>query len=470
MKDHERRIRYWRPGVLTALLAVAAALLLDSGAQAGLKFPPAQTLSSGQNASGATVAVDSQDRATVAWWRLDGANQMIESVRLGADGVPGEVNILLSNAGDRFIGPQVAVDPQGSATVVWERDTDVFGDSGCSAGSFPTCVQAIRVDAEGRPGSVQTLSSFDTPERDPDLGGPGDGPRVAVDSQGRATVVWRRTEYTASGVQSRVQSARLGADGAAGEVQTLSGDGAGDPKLAMDSLGRATVVWPRFDGTKTRIESVSLGADGTPGEVKALSKRGQSADFPQVAVDPRGRATVVWRRTDRGKRRIQSLNVGADGSPGAVKTLAKSGDLRPQVAVDPRGRATVVWRRIKQTKRALVIRVKSVRLGAGGNPRAIKTLSKSRASTPQVAVDRRGRATVVWDRLRLHGKRGISVIEARRLGADGIPQAVQSLSKGEGVGSPQVAVDSKGRPTIVWAQSDLSIGGLIQSTRGRDRR
>src|SRR5918995_4008327 len=145
MKDHERRIRYWRPGVLTALPAVAAALLLDSGAQAGLKFPPAQTLSSGQNASGATVAVDSQDRATVAWWRLDGANQMIESVRLGADGVPGEVNILLSNAGDRFIGPQVAVDPQGSATVVWERDTDVFGDSGCSAGSFPTCVQAIRV-------------------------------------------------------------------------------------------------------------------------------------------------------------------------------------------------------------------------------------------------------------------------------------------------------------------------------------
>ena len=157
------------------------------------------------------------------------------------------------------------------------------------------------------------------------------------------------------------------------------------------------------------------------------------------------------------------MHLGADGIPGAVKTLSKGADS-PRVEVDPRGRSTVVWRRIKQTKRLLVVRVQSVHLGADGTPRAVKTLSKGRAFDPQVAVDRRGRATVVWERLRLRGN-GVSQIEARRLDVRGAPEPVRTLAKAEGVGSAQVAVDSKDRPTVVWALSELSIGGLIQPTR-----
>ena len=64
-----------------------------------------------------------------------------------------------------------------------------------------------------------TLARFDTPEQDPDLGGPGKGPQVAVDSRGRATGVWQRTDYEAGTV---VQSVCLEADGSPGAVQTLS--------------------------------------------------------------------------------------------------------------------------------------------------------------------------------------------------------------------------------------------------------
>jgi hypothetical protein len=277
-------------------------------------------------------------------------------------------------------------------------------------------------------------------------------------------VVWRRVEFTASGADSSIESARIGADGAVADVQTLSEVGAVEPEVAVDPLGRATVVWSRFDGTAQRIEAVRLGADGVPGAVETLSKRRQDTETPQVAVDPRGRATVVWRRADRAKRRIQSVRLGAEGDAGKVKTLSKGADS-PQVAVDDRGRATVVWRRIKKTKRALVLRVQSVRLGTGGGSKP-KTLSKPRAFDPQVAVDDRGRATVVWERLILGSRPAISRIEARRLRADGDFGRVQTLAKGEGVVSPQVAVDSMGRPTVVWGVSDLSVGALIQATRG----
>ena len=446
--------------MILAILALVGAVLLAASAEARLKFSPPQTLSpTGQSASDPTLAIDSQDRATVAWLRFDGANERIESVRVGADGIPGEVSTLLATASDSLLGPQVAVDPQARTTVVWERDTLAVNASDCSPTTNTTCVQGVRFDVSGNPGTLQTLARFDTPERDPDLGGPGDGPQAAVDAQGRVTVVWRRLEYTAAGADSTVQSVRLGADGAPGTVQTLSENGAGEPKVAVDSQGRATVVWPR----DRRIESVRLGADGTPEAVKTLSKRGQNADSPEVAVDPQGGATVVWRRADRAKRRIQSVRLGADGAPEAVKTLSKGADS-PEVAVDPRGRSTVVWRRIKQTKRSLVVRVQSVHLDADGAPRAVKTLSKERAFDPQVAVDRRGRATVVWERLRLGGG-GISRIEARHLSARGAPEPVQTLAKAEGVGSPEVAVDSKHRPTVVWALSELSVGGLIQSAR-----
>jgi hypothetical protein len=447
------------------LLAIALALLIAPDAHARLKFGPPQALSPvGEVASTPSLGVDSQDRVTVAWWRLAGNQQRIESVRVGADGVAGEVGTLFSNASDRFLGPQVAVAPGGASVAVWARDTDIFGgaDQDCAPEPQTTCVQAIHVDANGQPGPVRTLSIFDTLERDPDLVGRSDPPQVATDSQGRATVVWRRTELGSGDV---VQAVRLGADGAPGAVQTLSGEGAGDPSLAIDSQDRATVLWSRFDGQNTRIEAVRLDAEGTPGEVKSLFKRGEPDD-PRVAVDDRGRATVVWREMLK-PRRIRLVRLGADGSPRAVKTLAKRSQS-PELGVDARGRATVVWQRTtKKRNGALQFRVQSVRLDARGAPGAVKNLSKSRAFEPQIAVDRRGRAIVAWGRLRLRDKKGVERIEARRLSGRGKPERVQTITKAVGVGSPQVAVDSQGRATVAWVVSDLSVGGLIQSARGR---
>ncbi|HZA90361.1 MAG TPA: hypothetical protein VE401_09020 [Solirubrobacterales bacterium] len=312
--------------VISGLLALAAALLLAPGAQARLEFPPAQTLSpAGSFAENPQVAIDSQDRAIVVW---DAG--LIQSVRLGADDSGETVQDLAADGSS----PQVAVDALGRATVVWRNFSD-------------DRVQALRLEADGNPGVLHTLSeaaAFD--------------PQVAVDPQGRAAVVWRRRDPATGAADSRIESLRIAADGIPGTVRTLSGAGASDP---------------------------------------------------QVAVDPQGRATVVWRLT-RGRRGIQSVRLGADGTPGAVRTLSKTKAFSPQVAVDSRGRSTAVW----ATGGALRPgRIKSLRLGANGTAGASKTLSKARADSPRVAVDSQRRATVVWSR-RMRTRSGGAFLESSR--------------------------------------------------------
>jgi hypothetical protein len=426
--------------VLLALtLLLAAALLLVPNAQARLVFPPAQPVSpAGQDASGAEVAVDSNGRATVIWSIFHGP---IQAVRLGADGSPGALQDL--GVGD---GPQLAVDPPGRATVVW----------GPLAGPAP--IRWRRISAEGISGETRAL--------------PADGrtPRVAVDSQGRATVVWQGSDEAA--LVERIHSLRLGADGTPGPVHALSPEleQAELPDVTVDPQGGATVVW-QLGLPGGRVEAVHIAPDGTPGPVHILSNLGATrAQNAQVAVDRRGRATVVWEQRAGRRKTVQAVRLGPDGNPGAVHKLSKRSDAGgAQVAVDLKGRATVVWQSLARGNR----RIQSVRLGADGNPGAVKTISRAQAYRPQVAVDSQGRATVVWERF-WERKRGAGTvgIQARRLGGDGSPGAVHTLSRGhQDAYDAQIAVDPTGRPTVVWQQSpfDGDPEYRIQSTRGRDR-
>jgi hypothetical protein len=108
-----------------------------------------------------------------------------------------------------------------------------------------------------------------------------------------------------------VQAVRLGAEGSPGTLHTLSepGQDARFPQPAVDAQGRATVVWHRFDGANTRVQAVRLGAEGSPGTLHTLSDAGQDASPPQLAVDAQGRATVVWSRSDGMKRRVQATRA-----------------------------------------------------------------------------------------------------------------------------------------------------------------
>ena len=350
---------------------------------------PVQTLSeAGQNAEDPQVAIDGSGRATVTWRRRDGSSIFrIQSVRLDANGTPQTVKTLSDGLYDAF-APQVAIDGSDRATVTWYR-LDGSNDR----------IQSVRLGADGTPEVVKTLS---------EAGQPASSPQVAIDGSDRATITWQRSD----GSNNRIQSARLGADGTPEAVKTLSaaGQSAINPQVAIDGSDRATITWERSDGADDRIQSVRLGADGAPEASKTLSGAGEDAGDPQVAIDGSDRATITWQRSDGSNNRIQSVRLDANGTPEAVKTLSAAGQSAffSQVAIDGSDRATITWQRSDGSNN----RIQSVRLGANGTPQTVKTLSAAaqNAFSPQIAVDGSDRATIVWNRF----EGGIQRIQSTR--------------------------------------------------------
>src|SRR4051812_44554839 len=51
-------------------------------------------------------------------------------------------------------------------------------------------------------------------------------------------------------------------------LSAAGGDSNSNPQVAIDSRDRATVVWDRYEGSKDRIQSVRIAADGTLGMVQ----------------------------------------------------------------------------------------------------------------------------------------------------------------------------------------------------------
>jgi len=125
----------------------------------------------------------------------------------------------------------------------------------------------------------------------------------------------------------------------------LVGGDAWDPRVAVGSDGTATVVWSRSDGSNERVQATTRGPNGSWSSPVNLSVAGADALNPQVVVAPDGAATAVWRSWDGGSDRIQTSSRPAKGVWSTPATLSNvSGDVYdPQLAVDPEGMVTAVW-------------------------------------------------------------------------------------------------------------------------------
>ena len=336
--------------------------------------------------------------------------------------------------------PRLAIDAQNRVTVAWQS---FDGDD--------LRIQATRLDADGTPEPVQTLSAVDVDAYQQEL---------AVDLADRVTVVW---SLDTDAVENRVQSLQLGPDGTPGSVQTLSplDTDAGRPVVAVDSQGRATVAWDGSDG----IQVVRLAADGLPGTVHTVSPMGESAGLPRVVIDSQDRATVVWQRLG-GIYEVKAVRLDASGAQGPVSTLSPTGInvLNPQIAIDPQDRVTVTWEDFDQ-------RVHAMRLGADGTAGPVYPLSAPDrlAGHPQVAAAPDGGAVVVWTHPPVvfippfeecsenEFQPQSDVVEAVFIKPDGTPGPVRAISAvGQQSQEAHVAIDSRGNPTVTWESFDGS--------------
>ncbi len=371
----------------------------------------------------------------------------------------------LSATGANASSPQVVVGPDGSATVVWARN-DGANDR----------IQAVRINSAGTIGAVDTLSA---------AGASASGQRVAVDSDGIATIVWSR-----NGV---VQLARYGASGQVGSVLDVSTQAsASAPEVAVGGDNVATVVWGFIAFPTITVQGRRVAADGTMGAVAGFGQLGSSQTTGRVAAGPNGIATVVWLDTGavyaqglgpsgkigtnpvtvfpvqapplQGATAVQvaagpdngvTVAWSADGGVraerlGGVEALLSSESAdQPQVAVGPDSVASVAWRRNDGTN----TRVRAIRFNGAGAVGTGTDFSAAgqNANTADVAVGPTNAATAVWRRT--NGTNFI--VQTADRSTAGVVGPVTDLSAvGQNGNNPQVSVGASGRTVATWARSN----------------
>jgi hypothetical protein len=341
----------------------------------------------GQNALTPDIAMDNAGDAVTVWRRFDQSPTTIriQARARSAAGVLGPLQTLAGAGSDNVFDPQVAVDADGDGMVVWRHFNPATGDR----------IQARTRSAAGTLGVTASISVAS-----PQTVG---NHRVAVDSDGDAVIVWR-----ASGGSLRdriLLRARSTATGLR-PIQTISAAAAGqsevDPQVAVAAGGAATVVWTRTDGSASRIRARARSAAGALAPVQTLSPANQDASLPQVAIDGNGNAVAVWHAFNGSNARIQARARSAAGVLGPIQTLytapAGMGVGAPQIAGAGNGGVVVVWEASNGFSFLIFARTRSAAGALGPLQTLVNATSSRRAVGPRVAMGAGGDAVAVWER------------------------------------------------------------------------
>jgi len=280
----------------------------------------------------ALVAAGPEGNVTAVWLleREEGWRSVVQSATRPAGG-SWSAPVTLSPPRKAARSPQIALDPQGGATAVWEEE---YSGATQSATRPPGGIWSAPVTLSAT--GVRTA-----------------WPQVAVDSQGNATAVWAGAVFSGDRIQSsRIQSATRPAGGSWSAPVSISKPGhrhVQDPQIAVSPQGDATAIWQRSNGSYLVVQGATRpAAGGWSRPVDITTGRGRGGQHLQLVVDSWGNATAVWEGYDTRPGPNFAIQAakhppgGAWSRPTDISRWTKSlGD--PQIAVDPQGRSTAIW-------------------------------------------------------------------------------------------------------------------------------
>lgn len=170
--------------------------------------------------------------------------------------------------------PQVAVDANGNAIVVWQESDGMRYN--IWAGRY--------TDAAGW-GDVQLIES--------DNAGDAVSPKVAMGGDGRAIAVWEQFDGVRSNVWGSRSDPVSGWD-PAGLLEDDNVGGATRPEIAVDSYGTGFAVWQQFDGTNARVRRSQYSPLSGWEAPSFVQPAGTNGDSQRVVVNGNGDAAIVW--------------------------------------------------------------------------------------------------------------------------------------------------------------------------------
>jgi hypothetical protein len=442
--------------------AIVVGALLFSGAGAAVAAEPSEWSDPVDVTAHGFAAYDQQlavlpDGSLVAVWMwkaFSGDNSSIQTSTSGDNGATWSAAIDLTDGSDNANQPQVAVSPDGSVTVIWQEFID---------GAWIARTRMSATPGTNWPTSAMSLSA---------AGGSVDDLRLAVSSDGLATVVWRRYSGSEWIVQTRTSdtSSAFGSDLPIDLSEV--GENAYDPQLAVSSDGSVTVVWRRSNGSNDIVQTRTSDTPGTswPNSAIDLSEVGYNAYNQALAVSSDGSVTVVWRRANGTNTIVQtrtSETPGTSWPTSAIDLSATGQDAdNPKVAVSSDGSVTVVWRRSNGAED--IVQTKTSTTPSTDWPTSAIDLSATGqfASEPELAVGPDGSLLAVW----VWSSGGRTFIQGSDSNDNGATwsTSVEISSTDFTEDRASAAYSADGTPIAAWSARIASSGALMETMADSD--
>ena len=271
------------------------------------------TIATGTAFSGLSVKMDADGDAFIIWTKGD---HLVQLRTLSKSNVLGPVQQIAAHATDNFSNAQIAVAPSGLSQIAWLRE--VGGN------------QRIEARTRTAAGALLAIQTVTGPNPEPI------GVRVAINSGGRALIVWMESDSKIR-VRARPSGGALGA-------KTLIGTG--DQTLTFgvtnDAAGKAVIMWNATNGINAR----PLSAAGATGTVKQLVATDNSSAV-DLATLKNGSTVFLWMTVAQSPTRVQifsRLRL-SNGTYPPQQTLSPviPNTTVPFLAAGPGGDVVALW-------------------------------------------------------------------------------------------------------------------------------
>lgn len=392
--------------------------------------PPIDLSLPGGNATQAQVVSDLDGHKIAVWTRFNGSNFVIQSSTRNLSGVWSTPVTLSENGGDAFF-PQIATDSLGNAIAVWSWKSDAniviqaAGKSLNMAWTAPvnisrhaqfghnTALPQLTIDNQGNAyvvwqeysgtrndihfASKQFHRSWTSAIKLSNSVTPGLGdvqPKIVVNSLGNLIVVWTNSELNV--IQSRER--KVNHNWTIAKNISESGNQVSSPQIAVDQNGNAYAVWSRNDGSNMVIQASNKSYSGDWTTPVNLSMTGQDAILPSLSVNSNGYAIAAWQRFDGAYSIIQTSSLRRSHPktwlPSVDVTETGEDATNPQVVVGIANTGVLVWKRSDGSN--FVIEASTAVHGkAWTNPLTL-SVSDQDAVSPVISLNPLGTATTLW--------------------------------------------------------------------------
>lgn len=279
--------------------------------------------------------------------------------------------------------------------------------------------------------------------------------QIAMDAQGCVIVAWRRFVDPGSGIWVNRFVPHRGWSGPT--LLRLETEGeVFEPQIAMNDRGDAMVVWQHSSDQRNTVWACRHVA-GIGWQLPGLaSLEGVSdASAPRVAMDASGNAMVVWRQSDGVSTSIwvNLYDIQRGWGVADVLEVEQGGTaFDAQIVMGPHGNAIAMWTQTTRLHSRIYASHYLVGRGWGRTARVSGNNDKT-ALLPKLAMDARGNAIAVWgERVGQHFTLCASRYNAggtwsrpSRIDAEGVSGAGDSFE-------PRLAMDAEGNAVAVWQQ------------------